>query len=285
VLSEIPRAWAEAVGRWAAINDRHRLDDLPDRNAEYLLYQTVVGAWPLSPDRLLPYLEKAVREAKVHTSWLAPAAGYEQALLDFAAAALGDADFVADLEAFLPPVVEAGRVNSLAMKLVCLTAPGVPDVYQGTELWDLSLVDPDNRRPVDFAARDRLLAELDGLGDGAAATAWARRDEGLPKLLVVSRALRLRSARPELFAGGDYRRLPLHGARTAHAVAFCRGGGAVTIVPRLVVGLAGAWAGTTVELPAGTWVDRLTGREQAGGVVPVAGLLEAFPVALLERMA
>ncbi len=285
VLSEMPAAWTAAVDRWAAHNRRHRRQEWPDRNAEYLLYQTLAGAWPITAERLLAYLEKAAREAKVHTSWLAPAVAYERALRDFASSVLADPEFVADLEAFVAPVVEAGRVNSLAMKLVCLTAPGVPDLYQGTELWDLSLVDPDNRRPVDFAARDRLLAELDALGDRAAEVAWERRDEGLPKLLVVSRAARLRSARPEAFARGAYRELPALGARAAHAVAFCRGDAVAAIVPRLVLGLGGRWADTTVELPAGRWIDRFTGRERTGGPAPLAAVLNAFPVALLERVA
>jgi (1->4)-alpha-D-glucan 1-alpha-D-glucosylmutase len=285
VLSEIPDAWTAAVERWAAINERHRTDGLPDRNVEYLLYQTLVGAWPIGPDRLLPYLEKAAREAKVQTSWLAPAAGYERALRDFATGVLDSPEFVADLEAFVAPVVEAGRVNSLGMKLLCLTAPGAGDVYEGTELWDLSLVDPDNRRPVDFELRARLLAELDELGDGAAAAALARRAEGLPKLLVVSRALRLRASRPEAFDGGGYRELPVTGRRRAHAVGYCRGEAVCVLVPRLVAGLgrAGGWADTAVELPAGSWVDRLTGRRSPGGAVPVAGLLAGFPVAVLER--
>src|SRR5690606_10213053 len=153
-------------------------------------------------------------------------------------------------------------VNALAAQLVKLTAPGVPDVYQGTELWDLSLVDPDNRRPVDYGLRRRLLAELDGL---TPAEAWARRDEGVPKLLVTRNALR---ARPD----GDYRPLAVHGPAAAHVVAFSRGDRLATVVPRLPLTLAraGGWRGTTVDLP---W--------QAG--VPVAELLAPFPVALVER--
>jgi (1->4)-alpha-D-glucan 1-alpha-D-glucosylmutase len=285
VLSELPDAWAAAVARWAAINEGRRRGEQPDRNVEYLLYQTLVGAWPISADRLTAYLEKAVREAKVHTSWISPAAGYERALRDFAAGALADPEFVADLEAFLPPVVEAGRLNSLALKLLCLTAPGVPDVYQGSELWDLSLVDPDNRRPVDFERRRRLLDELDELGEDAARVAWERRDEGLPKLYLVSRALRFRAERPELFAGGSYEPLAVAGARSAHAFAFCRGGGAVTVVPRLVYRLAGDWMDTAVRLPPGRWVDRLGGArwEGDGRPAPLAALLADFPVALLAR--
>jgi (1->4)-alpha-D-glucan 1-alpha-D-glucosylmutase len=283
VLSELPEAWTAAVRRWSAINEHRRRDEQPDRNAEYLLYQTLVGAWPISADRVVAYMEKAVREAKAHTSWISPAPGYEDALRDFVTGALADPEFTADLEAFLPPVVEAGWVNSLAMKLICLTAPGVPDLYQGSELWDLSLVDPDNRRPVDFELRCRLLEELDATGEEAARTAWRRRESGLPKLLLVSRALRLRAERPELFAGGSYEPLPVTGARAAHVIAFWRGGAAATVVPRLTHRLAGDWSGTAVELPPGRWVDRLTSRWQEGGRAPVAELLADFPVALLER--
>jgi (1->4)-alpha-D-glucan 1-alpha-D-glucosylmutase len=287
VLSEMPGAWAAAVASWAEHNQRHRRDGPPDAGLEYLLYQTLAGAWPLTADRLLPYLEKAVREAKAHTSWLAPSAAYEGSVRDFAGAVLADPGFVGSLEAFLAPVIEAGRVNSLAMKLLCLAAPGVPDVYQGTELWDLSLVDPDNRRPVDFAVRERLLDELDGLGGGAAAAAWARRDEGLPKLLVVTRALRLRAERPRAFAAGGYRPLPVIGARREHVAAFSRGGEVAAVVPRLPLGLGWgsadgpSWGDTVVELPPGAWVDRLTGRPAPGGQVPAAELLGGFPVALL----
>jgi (1->4)-alpha-D-glucan 1-alpha-D-glucosylmutase len=286
VLSEIPDVWDATVHRWAERNERHRVSGLPDRNAEYLIYQTLVGAWPIGPDRLLPYLQKAVREAKVHTSWLAPSAPYEGAVRAFATAILDDAEFMDDLAGFVATIVEHGRVNSLAMKLLCLTAPGAGDIYQGSELWDLSLVDPDNRRPVDFALRSRLLAELDAAEGAAARMALARADEGLPKLLVVSRALRLRRERPELFDGASYRPLPLSGSRADHAVVLCRAEGAVTIVPRLVAGLAraGGWADTAVELPEGRWVDRMTGRPSAGGVAALADLFADFPVALLERV-
>jgi (1->4)-alpha-D-glucan 1-alpha-D-glucosylmutase len=285
VLSEIPDCWSEAVARWVAINERHRRGELPDRPMEYLLYQTLVGAWPISTERVLAYVEKAAREAKVHTSWLAPSDSYEGALRDFVADVMDDPAFVADLETFVPPIIEAGRVNSLAMKLLCLTAPGVPDLYQGSELWDLSLVDPDNRRPVDFAVRRALLQELDEAGGRAAEVAWARRDEGLPKLLVVSRALRLRARRPEIFDGAAYQPLPVTGANAAHAVAFCRGGAVVTVVPRLASGPERqAPDDSMVELPAGQWVNSFTDQRSAGGPVPLVCLLDDFPVALLERV-
>jgi (1->4)-alpha-D-glucan 1-alpha-D-glucosylmutase len=283
-LTELPEAWEAAVRRWSEMNRRHRTGDLPDRNTEYLLYQTLVGAWPVSPDRLWAYLEKAVREAKVHTSWLAPDAGYEEAVRGFALGVLEDPEFLGDLEEFLGPVVEMGYVSSLAQKLLCLTAPGVPDVYQGTELWDLSLVDPDNRRPVDYAHRERLLDELEALGPRAAEVAWERRAEGLPKLLLVWRALCLRAERPELFDGAGYRPLAARGPRARHLLAFERGGGAAVVVPRLPGGLAGDWGPTTVGLPQGWWVDRLTGGSLDGGEVSALELLAGFPVALLERV-
>ena len=284
VLSEIPEVWRDAVDLWAAINEPRRHHGMLDRNTEYLLYQTLVGAWPISTERAVSYMEKAVREAKAHTSWIAPDPDYEGAVRDFITESLRDPEFVAALQEFLPPVVAAGRVNSLAMKLLCLTAAGVPDIYQGSELWDLSLVDPDNRRPVDFPLRCRLLNELDWAEEQSAEVAWARRDEGLPKLLVVNRTLRLRAERPELFMGGSYDPLPLGGAQADHAIAFCRGGGAVTVVPRLVVGLGDDWADTRVELPPGDWTDRFTGSRHAGGEVPLARLLQGFPVALLARV-
>src|SRR5262249_10230226 len=152
---------------------------------------------------------------------------------------------VAALREFLPPVVAAGRVNSLAMKLLCLTAVGVADIYQGSELWDLSLVDPDNRRPVDFSLPCRLLNELDWAEGEGAGVAWTRRGEGLPKRVVGNRTLGLRAEQAELFGGGSYDALPLEGSRAGHALAFCRGGGAVVVVPRLVVGMGGDWADTS----------------------------------------
>ncbi|HET7488122.1 MAG TPA: malto-oligosyltrehalose synthase [Acidimicrobiales bacterium] len=282
LLSERPEEWAAAVRRWSAANDRHRSGPgLPDANAEYLLYQTLVGAWPLPGDRAVAYMEKASKEAKARTSWIDPDPGYDAALRAFVEGVLGDAAFLDDLAAFVAPLVGPGRVTSLAQAVLRLTAPGVPDTYQGTELWDLSLVDPDNRRPVDYETRRRLLDELPGLD---AAALWERAGEGLPKLKVVTEALHLRRRRPEAFgAGGAYQPLAASGPRAAHVVAFSRGGAVATVVPRLVLGLAGDWGTTTVALPPGRWRNLLDGADVGGGEVALAGLLGAFPVALLER--
>jgi len=283
LLSEIPEQWAATTRRWMAANNRHRRGvDRPDTNMEYLLYQTVVGAWPVTADRLAAYMGKASREAKVFTSWTEPDPDYDAALTGFVLAVMADEEFLADVSRFVDGLLIASRVTSLAQKLVALTAAGVPDVYQGSELWELSLVDPDNRRPVDYQRRRHLLAELEGLGNEEI---WQRADEGVPKLLVVSRALQLRRRRPELFgAGGSYQALVVTGDRSDHAVAFARGGGAVTLVPRLVLGLGrqGDWGDTTVHLPPGDWYNELTGDEIAGGHQAVADVLARFPVALLS---
>jgi (1->4)-alpha-D-glucan 1-alpha-D-glucosylmutase len=254
LLSEIPGDFAAAVERWSAMHEP------PDRNLAWLVFQTLIGAHPLPLDRLAANVEKATKEAKQHTSWTDPDPAYDDAVRGWLEALLGDAAFAADLDAFVAPLLDAGWTNSLAAQLVKLTAPGVPDVYQGTELWDLSLVDPDNRRPVDYEARRRLLAELDGL---TPAELWTRRSEGLPKLWLTREALR---ARPS----GGYRPLPVRGAAADHVVAFTRDDRVSTVVPRLPLTLArnGGWRDTSVELP---------GR----GEVAVAELLADLPAALV----
>jgi (1->4)-alpha-D-glucan 1-alpha-D-glucosylmutase len=281
LLSEVPDEWGENVRRWVEMNAHQKTLGIPDPNTEYLLYQTLVGAHPLDADRAVAYMEKASKEAKEHTSWLDPNPEHDAALRDFVAAILQDHDFTASLRDFAVRLTQPGRVNSLAAKLLTLTSPGVGDIYQGTELWDLTLVDPDNRRPVDFALRRRLLGELDDL---SAADVWARAEEGLPKLLVVKRALELRRERPAAFTGA-YEPLYAVGPKASHLVAFARGGDVVTAVPRLLMGLQRGWSETTLELPRGTWTNRLTGAGGLSGEQPVGSLFKEFPVALLARNA
>ncbi|MDQ1490533.1 MAG: (1-_4)-alpha-D-glucan 1-alpha-D-glucosylmutase, partial [Actinomycetota bacterium] len=283
LLSEIPTGFAGAVAEWSRNNERHRTDPaLPDRNAEWLLYQALIGAWPLSVERAVAYMEKASKEAKEHTSWVNPDAVYDDALRRFVEGVLGDAAFTASLERFVAPLVEPGRINSLAQTLLKLTSPGVPDIYQGCELWDHSLVDPDNRRPVDFASRQSLLEEAETATPG---DAWsARADSGLPKLLLTERALHLRRRRAECFcAGAGYEPLSAAGPKAAYAVAYVRGGDVIAVTPRLVMGLGGDWAGTTLTLPEGRFDDVLDGKRTFAGEVALADLLGPFPVALLER--
>ena len=281
LLSEIPGLWSEAVLRWAKHNERYRYGDMPDRNIEYLFYQTVVGAWPIDFERMIAYMEKAAREAKAHTSWTQQQEAYEQALRGFVRAAMEEREFSTDLEGFVAPLVMPGRINGLAQTLIKLTAPGVPDIYQGTELWDLSLVDPDNRRPVDFVLRRRLLEEIE---EFTPEDILAGMEEGLPKLWVIRQALHLRRRRPELFGPkGSYDSLSAQGSKADHVVAFMRGEGAISVVPRLIMRLQGDWADTVLELPEGGWHNLLTGDEWTGGAVELKDILSRFPVALLER--
>ncbi len=274
VLAELPAEWLAAVDGW------RRRHTFGDANAEYLFWQSLVGAWPVSRERLQAYLEKATREAKRGTSWIDPDPDYDRARDRFVEEVFADRDLLDTVGAWVEDhLLVPGRVNSLSQKLVQLTMPGVPDVYQGCELWDLSLVDPDNRRPVDFAARRELLARLDP--GGGPPPLHADRD-GLSKLQVVRAALRARQAVPDtLTPGAPYEPLPA----PPHLLAFARGGDAITVATRLPVGLerAGGWRDTTLDLPSGRWRDTITGRTWAGGTQRVGALLGTLPVALLLR--
>ena len=276
VLAEIPQEWGKQVRQWQAA------DSGVDFDTEYLLWQTVVGAWPISGDRLVGYLTKAVREAKRHTSWVEPDQEYEAAVAALAARALNDAGLARSIESFVAGIGGDAAVNSLGAKLVQLTMPGVPDVYQGCEAAALSLVDPDNRRDVDFARIRSDLSALDASRDAVGDLANGDLDAfSRAKLLVTSRALRLRRARPGWFAAG-YEHLTAAGAAAGHAVAFRRGQ-AVTVVTRLPVGLRrrGGWGDTALPLPAGAWADLLTGSVHHGPAVPMTVLTGRLPVALL----
>ncbi|HEV2318275.1 MAG TPA: malto-oligosyltrehalose synthase, partial [Verrucomicrobiae bacterium] len=276
VLSEIPEEWSQAVSRWSQLNEKHRKNNLPDRNAEYLLYQTLVGAWPISRERLLAYMDKAACEAKQHTDWNHRNPQYDGALKDFVTAALANAEFVRDLEAFIASLTEAAQLNSLAQTLVKLTAPGVPDIYQGNEIYDFSLVDPDNRRPVDFQARQQLLADAKKIG---AEAAWKRRDEGMAKLWMIQKTLVYR-ARDETIFAGDYEPVFARGENAEHIVAFIRDGKAMTVVPRFNRGRTGGLP--ALLLPRGMWRNIFT-EEILLGEIATGKLFRKFPVALLVQ--
>jgi (1->4)-alpha-D-glucan 1-alpha-D-glucosylmutase len=277
LLSEIPDRWRTEVGKWRDLNDEHRSGAGPDRNMEYLLYQTLVGAWPLSTERALAYVEKAAREAKIHTSWTDPDEDYETALEDFVRSILEDERFTRALESFVRPLIAPGRVNALSQQLIKLTSPGVPDIYQGTETWDHSLVDPDNRRPVDYDTRAELLRVPSDM------TAPDDDHVGASKLHLTRVALQLRARLPHAFGPhSSYRALSAWGEKANHVVAFQRGDEVVVVVPRLVLGLGGDWKDTALDLPDGTWVDELGGGSfQGSGELP--DLLSVTPVALLAR--
>jgi (1->4)-alpha-D-glucan 1-alpha-D-glucosylmutase len=285
VLAELPAEWAAAVERWRVANVARGTAASPDRNTEWLLYQTLVGAWPISTGRITDYMEKATREAKVYTSWTNPDEYYDVQLRRFVEQMLADAALVDDLEDFVERLRRPGWAVGLGQKLMTLTAPGVPDLYQGNELWDLSLVDPDNRRPIDYALRRRLVERIAGR---SAAELWAEEEgEGATKLAVVQAALGVRAEHPDWYGPGEAGRvemLPAEGAAAEHFVGFVRGGRAATLVTRLPVRLeqAGGWKSTTLQLPSGRWVDRLSGGTWSGTPM-VADVLGRLPVALLVR--
>ncbi len=281
VLSEMPEEFAQTVRAWMERNARYKAGDLPDRNTEYFLYQTMVGAWPLTPERLHAYMQKAMREAKQQTTWVANNKEYEDALDRFIDSLLADRAWCSDLEALVRRVRDSGRTNSLTQTLVKYTSPGVPDLYQGSELWDLSLVDPDNRRPVDYDLRRRLLTEMRGMSAESVLERW---DDGLPKLWTIVHGLKVRRDLPRSFGPeGAYEPMEATGSKSEHVIAFVRGGDVVTVAPRLPLTLNGDWGDTRLTLPEGVWRNRLCGDVLDGGEVRISSLLKGFPVALLVK--
>jgi (1->4)-alpha-D-glucan 1-alpha-D-glucosylmutase len=315
VLSEIPVEWEKQVKAWSRINRKKKRRvrglDVPDRNDEYFLYQTLVGAWPFDeqeiPDfaeRMRDYAVKAVREAKVHTAWLKPDEDYEKAYLSFLDDVLeAENPF---LEAFLPfqrRVAHCAVYIGLSQTLMKMTAPGVPDFYQGCELWDLSLVDPDNRRPVDYETRRALLAGIKAKADenllARVRELLSTKEDGRIKLYLIREALKTRRENRELFQEGEYVPIETAGLLKEHVIAYARRYGqawAVTVAPRYLFTLTGegnhplgeeTWKDTALLLPEEapeTWTNRLTGESVKGrGRFPVAQILGVFPVALLMR--
>jgi (1->4)-alpha-D-glucan 1-alpha-D-glucosylmutase len=265
VLSEIPDTWADFAELFLSMTA------VPNRLFGYFLTQTLVGAGPIEPARMHAYAEKAMREASDGTSWTTPDAAYEAAVHDAVDAAYQDRRLRRAWDQLDALITAPGWSNSLGQKLVQLTMPGVPDVYQGTELWEDSLVDPDNRRPVDYAERIRLLESLSDAPPGIDQT-------GAAKLWVTRQALRLRRSRPESFR--DYRPVEASGPAQRHLIGFDRGG-AITLATRLPIGLAagGGWHQTAIEIAA-PHTDVLTDRRWVG-TVAVEDLLARYPVALL----
>jgi (1->4)-alpha-D-glucan 1-alpha-D-glucosylmutase len=325
VLSELPGAWKQATSRWARANRKGRSvvegHSYPSRNEEYLLYQTLIGTWPFEPmnpaqeddyrARIIGYMHKAMREAKVFTSWLNPSDVHEKAMTRFVETALAPDNeaFRSDFLALERRVAQCGVYNSLSQLAIKIGAPGVPDFYQGTELWDFSLVDPDNRRPVDYARRRELLGQLDeavhSRGEaGVAEELAARPMDDRMKLYTSSTLLRFRRARLDIFQRGNYEALPVSGARQEHVFAFARTHGTQSVlvaVPRLPatllpdanVPLLGeqVWGDTTIDAPAqspASYRHVLTGAtvcaREAGErrVFRAADVFAAFPVAFLE---
>ncbi len=274
VLSQIAGAWTDTIDAWRKHN-ANRVEGWDDPVMELTLYQTLVGAWPIDAGRVEAALLKAAKEAKVHTSWRDADETYEANLQAFVRAVMSDASFVASIEAFLDEhdLVHFGRVLSLAQLALQLTSPGVPDTYQGDETWDLSLVDPDNRRPIDFPARMTLLHDIAG---AEPETVLAREDDGAPKLWLLHRLLEHRGARPDLYEAREYEPLLADGPHRDDVVAFARDR-LVTVAPRHIGGVGAAWTRTQLTLPPGTWSDVLVGGSMRTGTVDLRALFETVP--------
>lgn len=314
VLSELPEAWGRALAAWHQLNNRHRRRvggrNAPDRNDEVLIYQTLLGAWPptgLDDDfrsRLDAYFIKALREAKVNSNWHHPDEAYEGALLAFTRAILADdSPFLADFLPLQRQLARYGRWNSLSQVLIKLTAPGIPDLYQGGELWDLSLVDPDNRRPVDWQRRRDLLADLTRRADqnlpALVADLLSHRDEAIAKLFLTWRLLHLRRQEEPLFRHGQYILVEKTGRHRDSLIAFARhhqGRWCLTVAPRFLTGIIGpdqlpigpeVWDDTmvqvTTDLPrVETWQEAITGEIIDGnGGLRVGAIFARFPGAVL----
>jgi (1->4)-alpha-D-glucan 1-alpha-D-glucosylmutase len=282
VITEVPGEWRSLLRRWSRANASFKTEGKPDRNTEYFLYQTMIGAWPIERDRLNAYMEKAVREAKQQTSWTQQNKEFEDALKNFIERLYGNNDFIASVGEFVSRIMTPGRVNSLVQTLLKCSAPGVPDTYQGSELWDLHLVDPDNRGAVDYTARRSLLSELEA--GMPVEEILKRMDSGMPKLWVLSCALKWRRQKPELFGvDGGFTPLVIEGRKADYAVGFLRAGSVATIVPRWNLKLSGNWSNTTVDLPGKRWRNVLTDELLNGGRVSMSVLLRRFPVALLLK--
>jgi (1->4)-alpha-D-glucan 1-alpha-D-glucosylmutase len=310
VLSEIPRRWDQAVRNWRRINRRRKPriegNPVPDRNDEYFLYQTLLGTWPVETGitdhyrhRIRQYMIKAVREAKVHTAWIKPDTDYEDgftAFIDRILETSGENAFLAEVADFARRTAHHGMLNSLSQTLVKLTAPGVPDIYQGAEMTDFSLVDPDNRRPVDFELRASLVEGMTGDPRDEARSALEA-GHGPAKLFLIQRALGLRRERIDLFGEGAYIPLDAEGPFAVNVVSFARtveGEYAVTVVPRFTAALVeegryplgeDVWGDTTVNLPQGFprhWREALTGKDtDADPGIRVGRVLDVFPAALV----
>lgn len=332
VLSEMPVQWHEALSNWSGLNMKGKTaigsELAPNANDEYLLYQTLVGAWPTDGDtaegvkafqpRVAAFMLKAAKEAKLRTSWTEPNEAYEKALQHFVEQVLaekGNEVFLEDIRKFARRVAFFGRFNSLSQTLLKITSPGVPDFYQGCELWDLSLVDPDNRRPVDYTLRQNALTDLkkkfeEGEKERNEWLAGLLKDEkpGAMKLFLIWRALNFRNTQRDLFDSGDYVPLTVEGEKQKHVCAFARQWRereAIVVVPRLVFGLTRGmefppigvelWKETTFSLPTArqgqAFRNVLTGEtitttERDGKAsLELGQVLKSFPVALLERVA
>jgi (1->4)-alpha-D-glucan 1-alpha-D-glucosylmutase len=306
-LSEMPDQWKKALQTWSKLNKKHRalVEDAmaPSRNEEYLIYQTLLGTWPLQPfsdeervvyrERIQQYMLKALKEAKLNSSWTEANEPWENAVAAFIEKVLDptvSSAFLVSLEEFAAKVSEAGAINSLAEVILKCTSPGVPDIYQGTEIWDLSLVDPDNRRAVDYPQRRQMLRELESADVVELLADWK---SGRIKLLLLQKLLRFRREHMDLFSA-SYEPVAVSGLHAERVIAFERKGAAgrlLVLVPRAssILGFApvgAVWDDTRLSIDVeGVWTDVLAGEDVRDLSAQVASLLARLPFAVLYRAA
>lgn len=286
VLTEIPNEWAEAVRSWSSLASQYRIEQWPDRNTEYFMYQTIIGAWPISEERLSEYLTKAIRESKKHTSWTEVDELYEAAVLSFAREIFADTAIQASMQRFVEHIALGAYVNSLVQTTVKLLGPGVPDLYQGCEVWNYSLVDPDNRRDIDYTKLERMLEELDSLSVAEIMDGMA---DAYPKLALTRALLHLRLAHTDVFWGSGsrgpkpYAALDVSGEARSDVLAFERGGDIIAVCPLRFHSRAGHYPDTTVAIPEGPYRNVISGETVQGGTHAVNELITPFPICILVR--
>ncbi len=285
-ISEVPDEWENAVQTWSSRAHRYRTGEWPDRNTEYFIFQTLAGTWPISIDRITEYLEKAIRESKEYTSWTEQNQAYEDAVLSFARSVLSDSEICTAIESFVERISPGGYVNSLVQTAVKLLGPGVPDIYQGCETWNFTLVDPDNRRPVDYDALEKMLDEVESF---SAEQLIGHMKQGHPKLALTRALLRTRRIFSEVFRGtaskgpGPYVPTSVRGEASTDVLSFSRGEDVYAVCPLRFLGRNGSYPDTSIELPEGPFRNVVTGDVVAGGIQKVDTLIARFPVCVLVR--
>ncbi|NLF98452.1 MAG: malto-oligosyltrehalose synthase [Candidatus Riflebacteria bacterium] len=281
LLSEIPDRWKTTVNKWQKMNAKFRSAEAPDANTEYLLYQTLAGTWPIEKERITQYMQKAVREGKVHSNWSNPDQKFETALTEFIDKIYENEEFISSMADFAGELAEPGWINSLIQLTLRLTAPGFPDIYQGCEIWNNSLTDPDNRREVDLVHHHELLTQLDGK---SCREIMNELHQGLPKIFIIKTLLKLRQNEPAFNQPDSYQPIEVAGTHHDDIIAFMRGTSVITVVPRRHFSHGNRWNATRISLPEGRWQNVFTGQILKKGVNKIKDLLKNFPVAVIADL-
>lgn len=279
-LSHMPDKFNAALKRWYKHNKKHKKFNLPDRNTEYMLYQTLVGAWPISLERTKNFMTKAVREAKVYSNWADPDKEYETILMNYIELLYADTEFMGMIEDFVETIKRPGFLNSIAQLILKLTAPGIPDIYQGNEFWDYSLTDPDNRRPVDFDKAKEAFKKMSRLEPE---TVMFDLERDLCKSFVIQKILDLRKRHHLFNEPYNYKSIDITGEYNKYALAFMRGDKILIIVSSMSLKPGSQWKNTKVAFPEGRWKNIFTGKTLSGGYNKLNSFMGSFAGAVFEN--